>query len=170
MYFWNIQKLKKTLRASLVTEKQGLVYLVINTSLINLYISLIPWAPYPYKASNFWDFILSILGVITPIFGIIWAYQANRGNVGNDFLLRFTSLSCVLGFRFIAGSGIALIPLILFLYLLNIELPEENHWVDTITYTFIYILYYWRLATHMKDVAHEPKMSIPTIPTTDIAS
>jgi len=63
------------------------------------------------EEDNFWTYTTSVIGILIPILGTIYAYKKNGGENGKNFANKYFSISFVMGIRFLAY----LIPIMIIL-------------------------------------------------------
>lgn len=145
MYFWNIKKLKKDLKKGL-SQKQQFSYLIASTIILSL--TMTPWGE-----PGIWDVYLSLVISAITILGTVKMYVINGGSKGKDFLPRLISLGWVVSIRW---AVLVLLPLSILFSVLVVELlgvPEELGVIDISFIGLLYIVFYWMLGKHLKEVA-----------------
>jgi hypothetical protein len=151
MYFWNIESLKSDIRNNNLTEKDrfkyAFVYIVINAITIELMFYS------GYETSNILDTVNSILTVMFVFIGTIFAFRANGGSSGTDFLGRYFSIGFVITIRF----SVLLIPLMAtlmgyYFYAYDAEKEIISQPIDMIPLIIWSIALYWRFYKHISDV------------------
>jgi len=163
MYVIGIDSLKSDLREERVSQIDAFWYL-FATLFVPLLASYLG-ALLPSEALDFWGHVNHFLYLLIFSVGMFFAFQANGGATGKDFLLRFTALGWVLLIRFIP-----LLFVVAFLHVLLIgSLPViqeaaklgtevENMpttWRDIVPYAIWLLWYYVRVVKHVGDVARE---------------
>lgn len=152
MYFWSIGKLKDLLVRDELSEKNKFWYYIITASFFSALAMLTTL--FPLEASSKYDKIGSVFSFAIGIIGIISVYKMNGGKDGKEFLSRILSLNFILTIR-------CLIFLIGFFILFHIvndifvskELLENFLEVtENVFLTGFEIVFFWRLAIHMRDV------------------
>ncbi len=151
MYFWKIEKLKKDIQAKQLTEKDRFIYLFINILLIEFILVNVAdiGMLFEYSNSNIWDSVDSILSVLIVALGTLFAFKANGGTTGTDFLGKFFSVSFVVNIRFLV---ILLTILAIYFYTPYSFLENETTLLNIIPANIWYIALYWRIFKHIKDV------------------
>lgn len=152
MYFWNILQLKEDIRSGDFGEKDRFIYAFIYIALatIGMEVSGI----IPLEDRNIWDNVSVIGNILIPIIGTIFAYRANGGRNGRDFLGRFFSIGFVLFIRFL----VLLVPIIMTLFGYYIYAYAEEDKILTspidvaVIQTWLALLYI-RTCKHMADVS-----------------
>lgn len=151
MYFWKIDKLKEDIKKNRLLEKERFVYAVIYLTLSAIGTELMMFMP--VENPNFWDVLSSFSIVLIILFGTFYAYKANGGASGADFLGRYFSIAFVVGIRFL----LLLIPIILilvFYYLYAFPDDEDipTTALDILLFIAWYVLLFWRIGVHIADV------------------
>jgi uncharacterized membrane-anchored protein YitT (DUF2179 family) len=160
MYFWKIDKLKDHIKKGKLSEKDKFIYAFIYITITTIFVELISYLPVPFEQRNVWDVIDSISYVLIVIFGTLFAFRANGGSNGIDFLGKYFSISFVLGIRFLAL--LAPIAIMLFFYYLFAFGEEEiitSTPFDTLPFNILLGLLYWRTYIHISDVKNSVKPS-----------
>lgn len=145
MYFWNIEKLKETVKNGELSEKDKFIYFVIYVTLMVIGGS-------------------SGLPLLIAAVGLFCAYRANGGGTGADFFGRFFSIGVVIMIRLF----VVFIPIFLsvgaYLYYVYIKIRENdvNTWnVSLLITLFIalqggwFLLKYWLICKHIEDVCRK---------------
>ena len=147
MYFWKIESLKKDIKENKLTEKDKFIYLFISIILSTIGMELMTFMP--LESNNIWDFIESVSNIFIVALGTLFAFKANGGTTGTDFLGKYFSISLVISIRFWMILIAIFIGLILFdFYTLEIE----TTFLETTLYLLWFIAMYWRIFKHIKDV------------------
>ncbi|PJG60767.1 hypothetical protein [Aeromonas cavernicola] len=151
MYFWKIADLKNDIQSGFLSEKDKFIYLftMMLITLIGFELSFTT----PSKPNTTWQIIDSVSTVIMAAIGFYWAYRANGGAAGQDFIGKSISILFVLTIRFCA----LLIPVILCLmtYYISTTSGEEivtGTAVDTLPFIILQGLFYARFIKHIGDV------------------
>lgn len=151
MYFWKIEALKQDIKSNHFYEKDRFSYAFIFIALSVIGMEAMMYAP--IEDPNFWDTINSASNIVIPIVGTLWAFKANGGAKGVDFLGRFFSISFVVTIRFLS----LFIPMFLLLiaYYIN-AFPEDEAIVstpwDTIPFIIWFALLYFRICHHIAEL------------------
>jgi len=96
---------------------------------------------------------------VIPVVGIIWSYICNGGSSGESFTERFFSIWWVTAYRFIPGYLVATIWPVIILKLCSIDISPDVAMPTWILYSMVmilmslHVLFYLRIATHVKEVA-----------------
>ncbi|HCE3663691.1 TPA: hypothetical protein NG674_004759 [Vibrio parahaemolyticus] len=125
MYFLNIESLKRDIVAERLTEKDRFKY-----ALIYIVFSIIALEYFQQENSgklNLWLQVEAALNVIIVLLGTYFAYRANGGENGQDFLGRYFSISFVVSIRF----SVLLFPMIFVVLMYQSALGEESELVST---------------------------------------
>ena len=151
MYFWKIEKLKEEISQNKFDEKDRFSYAFIYIAMTAIFMEAMSYLP--VENPNIWDSVNTIGNIIITIIGTFYAYKANGGHQGTDFLGRFFSISFVVSIRFIA----LLIPMTFALTAYYIfTFPDEQEIVSTpldiIPLQIWFALLYARTCKHIKDV------------------
>ncbi|NAZ94490.1 hypothetical protein [Vibrio toranzoniae] len=98
MYFWNIESLKSDIVAERLAEKDRFKY-----ALIYIVFNIIAFEYFQEESVgevSLWLQVEAALNVIIVLVGTYFAYKANGGENGQDFLGRYFSISFVVSIRF----------------------------------------------------------------------
>ncbi len=152
MYFWKVESLKKDIVEGSFTDKELIPYVVVYAGLYALGIEATGYMP--YEDVNIWTYVLSILNVLIPIAGTIYAYQCNRGGNGENFASKYFSIGFVVGIRFL----VYLIPLMAVMIVYWVVMFGEQEelpttYVEVILFATWYALLYYKMAKHIGDTA-----------------
>ena len=152
MYFWRINTLKQLLIENGLSENSAFKYMLWYTGLAAVGIEIISYMP--LELVNNWDYLDSILAVIIPLIGTVFAYKLNGSDAGKDFLARYISISFVMVIRYV----LYLVPVIIVLtiyYISVLEVDEEIYTspVEIVVFSVWYIALYYSIAKHINDVA-----------------
>ncbi|WP_207534778.1 hypothetical protein [Desertivirga arenae] len=95
MTLFNLDKLENQLRKDQVTDRQAMIYLLIN----NLLYSLTIYFATGQKAKGwmFWTEILTV--ILSNGLGVYYSYVINKRGDNKDFFKRFQAIVFVLGLR-----------------------------------------------------------------------
>ena len=151
MYFWKIGSLKEEIKKRELKEKDRFLYTLIY--IILSAIGMEAMGLMPIDDGNVWDAINSISNIAVVTLGTIFAFKANGGSKGIDFLGRYFSISFVVAIRFV----VILIPMIIMLsayYSFAVTKdPDLNSTAyDTIPFLIWSAALYWRVCVHIADV------------------
>ncbi|MCP4261241.1 MAG: hypothetical protein GY938_18870 [Ketobacter sp.] len=151
MYFWKIEKLKEDIKTDNFRENDRFIYAFIYIGLGAIGMEAMMYMP--VENPNIWDTVNSIGNIIIPIVGTFFAYKANGGANGADFLGRFFSINFVVAIRFIA----LLIPMFIALFAYYMyAIPEDQDIVSTpadiIPFQVWFAFLYVRTCKHISDV------------------
>jgi hypothetical protein len=154
MYFWKVESLKKDIVDGSFTDKKLIPYVVLSVGIYALGNGVAGYLP--CEDVNIWNYILSILNVMIPIVGTIYAYKCNGGGNGKNFASKYISIGFVVGIRFL----VYLIPLMVLIAIYGAvvfgekeELPTT--YVEVILFSAWYSLLYYKTAKHISDTAKE---------------
>ena len=156
MYFWNIKALKKELVANTLTESQVFAYFLTMLALNVIVYESIPLFPNA-EETTVWDYAGYVGSVVFTVGGTLLAYRVNGGSAGKDFLTRYFPLMWVLTVRFLVFLlplfVVALIPM---LYFSGTEAADEDSATLSMYVVILgwacFLVFYYRLAVHMRDV------------------
>ncbi len=152
MYFWNVNKLKRDIKANMLSERDKFwylfVYLIAGAVAYELLLVVAPGTP-----PNLWDRIDVIANLLIFMMGTYWAYRANGAEKGTDFLGRFFSLGVVVMIRFCVW----LVPLFAllagyYMFMPLDKVPTATAPMDVIPFLLWYVLFYVRLVIHIRDL------------------
>ncbi len=151
MYFWNIESLKSDIKNNNLTEKERFKYAFVYIVVTAIAMELMFYSG--YATSNIWDIVNSVFTVMLVFIGTIFAFKANGGSSGNDFLGRYFSIGFVLTIRF----SLLLIPLMAalmgyYFYAYGAEEEIASQPIDMIPFIIWGIALYWRFYKHISDV------------------
>lgn len=161
MYLWDIKSLKKKLVARSLTEAQVFAYFfaVLTLDTLVYQLSTVFSGPEP---AEIWDYVDYAVSVIFTIGGTLVVYQANGGSSGRQFLLRYFPLMWVLTIRFLVWMIPILIVAGLLMFGFSDSLfdteAEEADFLPVTRAVLVaswvwFLVFYYRLAVHMRDVA-----------------
>ena len=161
MYLWNIKALKKNLSTQALTEAQTFWYFFAVLTLETLFYNMTSLFPRD-EPLEVWDYVEYLGAVIFTIGGTYVVYRANGGASGRQFLSRYFPLMWVLTIRFLAWMipiliGVGLLMFGIAMILLDAE-SEDPDFSSISRYMLIaswvwFLVFYYRLAVHMRDVA-----------------
>lgn len=151
MYFWKIEKLKEDIREGTLSEKDRFSYMFLSSIITVLLMVLLRYTP--IEQPNIWDVIDSTLYVLMSIIGMLFAYRANGGSNGTDFLGKYFSISFVLMIRLFILF--LLIAIVLFFY--HLFTFDEDEIITTTLFEIVLAslwtaIFYYRLYVHISDV------------------
>ncbi len=151
MYFWNIEKLKADIRVDQLTEKDRFIYALIYFVLAAVLTEVMMLIP--LENGNVWDLINSTANVLIVTLGTVYAFKANGSSNGVDFLGKYFSIGFVVSIRFLVYA----VPLLVVLfvhYFFAFGKQEEipTNYIDVIPYLTWYVILYWRIYVHIKQV------------------
>lgn len=161
MYLWDIKALKKKLVARSLTEAQVFAYFfaVLTLDTLVYQLSAIFSGPEP---AEIWDYVEYAVTVIFTVGGTLVVYVANGGASGRQFLPRYFPLMWVLTIRFLVwmipiliGVGILMFGIAKVLLDAEVEDPDFTSIsrVLLVASWAWFLVFYYRLAVHMRDVA-----------------
>lgn len=151
MYFWKIEKLKEDIKNDELVEKDKFIYALIYIVLCEVVLYTMAWIP--IEDGNVWDVIDTVINVLIVLVGTIYAYKANGGGAGSDFLGRYFSIGFVVAVRFL----VLLIPIMSALALYYFYVLTEDEVIATTAIDVVPIIVwhaalYWRVCKHISDV------------------
>ncbi len=117
MYFVSLKKLEADLKIGL-TEKENAKYLLGNMFLWALMIFVYEFAWIDTSLYNYYNYIISFIYLIFPIFIIVYTFSLNWWEKWNNFLSRFSSIYFVAWIRIILLAILLIIPVIILDYIL----------------------------------------------------
>jgi len=152
MYFWKIESLKNDIHNGSFTDKQLIPYVVLYAGLYAAAIEIT--GHLPYENVNIWTYVMSMLNILIPIAGTIYAYKMNGGGNGSNFASKYFSIGFVVGIRFL----VYLIPMIVLMaaYWIYAFGDQENlptTFVEVFIFSSWFALLYIRMAKHIGDTA-----------------
>lgn len=161
MYIWNIKALKKELAANTLTESQVFAYFLTLLTLDTLVYQLAPLLP-GTGDTTVWDYVGYAGSVAFTVGGALVAYRMNGGSAGRGFLARYFPLMWVLSVRFLVFLlpvlVVAMIPMFFFSgAFFGADVAGEDFaalsmYVVMLSWVF-FLVFYYRLAVHLRDVA-----------------
>jgi len=147
MYFWNIDKLKKDLIQKPLSEKEQFKYLLAMAIFVG-------FGMIPFIEINMWDVYSALVAGITTIIGTYYLYKLNGGPNGKYILQRLLSLGWVMFIRWIV---LIMFPVMLLLFfgleIFSTGVPDETSVYDFVGSNLTYIIYFWLLGKHIKEVS-----------------
>ena len=161
MYFWNIKALKKELVANALTESQVFAYFLAVLTLETVTFQLTTLFPGTEDA-DVWDYVGYVGSVVFTVGGTLVAYRQNGGSAGRGFLARYFPLLWVLTVRFLVFLlpflVLAMIPMVYFSEaLFGTDAEGEDFAALSMVVVMLswvwFLVFYYRLAIHVRDVA-----------------
>jgi hypothetical protein len=164
MYIWNIKALKKELAANALTESQVFAYFLAVLTLETVTYQLATLFPGTGN-TDIWDYVGYVGSVVFTVGGTLVAYRQNGGSAGRGFLVRYFPLLWVLTVRFLVlllPVFVAIIFLMFFMFhgfkaLFGAGAADEDFTAFSMYGVMVswawYLIFYYRLAVHMRDVA-----------------
>jgi hypothetical protein len=157
MYWWNIRGLKAILTQGPLPGPVALRYAIANAVILVL-MSL------PSDALvNSWYLLTIVNGVACAVLGTYYCYRVNGGANGAHFLDRYFSLGFVVMIRLTPLLVAVAASLVFMSLLLTAQLPRRaseegmTPWHAVLGVGFP-VLFYWRLAAHIRSVAARDPM------------
>lgn len=165
MYFVSIEKLKNDIVEGKLTEKDKFLYVllfVIIQYLVYEILTLLAFFPLIFGEDmvsklkpNIWDMLLSLGWFVVPVAGTIFAFRANKGNAGTDFVGRYFSISFVVGVRLF----LPVFFITMFVHIFAGALKPDETDIPTSPLTMVPELLlisfvFWRICKHIGDVAN----------------
>jgi len=150
MYFWKIDRLKEDIKNGELVEKDKFIYALIYIVLCEVALYTMAWIP--IEDGNVWDVIDTVVNVLIVLVGTIYAYKANGGNTGSDFLGRFFSIGFVVSVRFFVLLIPIMVVLVLYYYVLTEDELIATTAIDVVPFIVWYAALYWRICKHIGDV------------------
>ena len=165
MYFWNIKKLKSTLIDNELSQINSLKYLLISISprlLSHLNLS----SSFDQVLNNWY---ISMIFIISILLELLFAFKANNGKSGKDFLGRYLSIRTVMQIRYfcflyLISILILIIPAIETAYeygsdinISEILLKIKPYYIYLISYLSMFtmiIILPIKTVLHIRDISH----------------
>ena len=145
MYFWRIEKLKKSLSEKKPSQKEIFFY-YLGLSIFTVFFINLPLIP---SYSNiFYRWIEWGSMILVSLITIIGSYFANGGGKGIDFLERFISIYFVIKIRY--WVFLFFLGFIISLFSLGILSTERD---SLIIHLLSYSLMTYKTITHIKEVS-----------------
>ena len=157
MYFWNINALKEDIKQGDFTDKQVISYIVLSLFLYSIGLEFVYRFPIEESSYNLWDGIDSILSIVVPIAGTLYAYRMNGGAAGKDFANKYFSIGFVLGVRFLVYLVIMMIVLGIYWSIETQDEEVQTTVVDIAVFYLWYILYFYQLGKHISETNTDMK-------------
>jgi hypothetical protein len=151
MHIWKIDKLKEEIKKGELKEKDRFLYALIY--IILGAVGMEAMGLMPIDNGNVWDAINSISNIVVVTLGTIFAFKANGGSKGLDFLGRYFSISFVVAIRFLVILIPVLIVLLAYYSFAITKDPDLSSTAyDTIPFLIWSAALYWRVCVHIADV------------------
>jgi len=158
VYVWNINALKKHLVEEGLSEAHTFYYILLFVGLSSVATEFVAYVP--TENPNRWNYIDTALSILISIAGTVYAFRANRGAMGKNFAAKYFSIGFVVFIRFL----VYLIPLgfVMFAYytiayaMAGAESTSEldaTSGFEVLLFSAWYMLYYMRVAKHIRDTA-----------------
>jgi len=110
MYFWSVEKLKRSLSKNPLSQKDTFKYLLYF--FFFWAIELVLRSPGgEYFPSTFPLFFHKSIYIVTFLVEILMSYKINGGKNGNDFLARYCSIKLLTTIRMFIFSALVFLPL-----------------------------------------------------------
>jgi len=153
MYFWKIESLKSDINNKKLDEKASFPYILITIALYIFFAEVMAYIP-SEEEDNLWTYTTSVIGILMPILGTIYAYKKNGGENGKSFANKSFSISFVMGIRFL----VYLIPIMIILIGYWEYRYGEQELIsvtpfEVILHALWYGLLYYKIAKHISDVS-----------------
>lgn len=149
MYIWRIDRLKRELALSVRRDSATVPYIIAYLVLLAFCTELARLVEEPLDT---WRAVNALLVMTSAGAGTYVVYRANGGRDGRDFPNRFFPLSFVFGVRFFVAAGSALPAMHVWWEALGLRV-EEVRWFGTLVLLVLVLIYYGRLAAHVRHVA-----------------
>ena len=151
MYFWNIDALKDEIKRGDFGDEKAIAYIVISLILYSILFELVYLFPVT-EERNTWDYVESVLSIVVPMMGILYAYQKNGGAKGKDFANKYFSIGFVVGVRFMVYStGLMIVLFFYWNYVFSEDEEIPTTFVEVALYSIWYTVFYYRIAKHVED-------------------
>lgn len=147
MHIWRIEQLKDEIRERGMADDDVISYFVASMGLLGAAGALPLVLPGP------WNWVQVGWNVLLGFAGTFYLYQANRGRMGQLFLQRFFALGWVIGIRWLLACGLIFGPLVAG-FLLVQGAPVLPPWVYGLSWAGATVVFYWRIAVHLRDLSH----------------
>jgi hypothetical protein len=159
MYFWNTAALAKKLRLRSLSQSEKMKYFVASSACYVLFFEI---NGYLNESPDFWPILRSAVTVMTTIIGIIFCYRANSEGDGQEFIDRFICLSWPIAIKVVVGMSLAYIAYLgggTAIWGDRFErFNESTTYVDMAFSLFFEVVFYWRVAYHLRWVARPPEI------------
>lgn len=146
MYFWKTDNLVAELKEGSVSEENFKNY-YLGTSILTLvsfYLALLE------SPTNLSAMAIEAIGSIgATIFGLKYAFNANGGNSGTQFINKALSISFPLLIK-VTVVGFILGVVLVFFEELGVK-SLQIEWMLSLSIIFIQIVFFWRLSVHIKN-------------------
>jgi hypothetical protein len=155
MYFWNLTKLKNELRGGPLGQRAARSYLF---ALIIVYYAafMMERSSPPPPAMTATDWESTLIAFVSCILGIVFAYRANGGEGGIDFMGRYVALGWVIWMRLAAvvTIGCLVAAVVLTIAVKSAEVRHEYiQFLGLLLVMGISLFYPLWLVTSIRDVA-----------------
>ncbi|CZF82796.1 hypothetical protein GCE9029_03446 [Grimontia celer] len=151
MYFWNIEALKSNIKQGGFSEKDRFSYVLIYIVLGLFGMSF--GAYFPMESPNLWDKIDDFGLLVITVVGTFFAYKANGGDKGTDFLGRYFSINFVVTLRLLPWLIPMLVGLgVYYFYAFPIEEEIVTTPFEVILFQVWFALLYFRMCKHIGDL------------------
>ncbi len=154
MTLWNINKLVSKLQARTLSEFEVFQYFMLPLLFVIIFGLFAMITNLILIEVTIFDFITSLIIFI----GTTICYSRNKGNDNQDFVVRITCLSVVLGVRFfviIFSVFIVLLPIgIFFIGSFNFLNDLLSDVIFSVLTMFFYSVFYWRLHRYIHFVSN----------------
>ena len=146
MYFWKTHLIVDALKKSSIEPNALKNYYLASTLLYSASFYLTLLAP----PTNLAALAIEAIGTLTiTFFGLNAVFKANGGSNGIGFLEKIVSISFPLFIKvFVSGIGLGI--LLEILKTLGFS-KLQIEWLTSISVIFIQVVFFWRLAFHMKN-------------------
>ncbi len=149
MYFWRVGNLKQELSTEPLPSRESIKYILAVLASYTLVLN-----PSVYTAEEVespWQWLLTVVNLATLGVGTALAYRCNGGQDGVDFASRLFALGWVVGIR----VATLMIPVAV-IVLAVLKFP----WGDLSLLIGISLVFYWRLAIHMRSLTYDKPANI----------
>lgn len=108
-----------------------------------------------------WETAEAVSFALIAGLGTVYVYWRNGGAHGHHFLQRYLAISWVVALRWFVWSTPPLLIVSSVSQMSGVE-PGTRKVYDTVLLIAVYAATYWRIASHVRDVARATALSAPT--------
>ena len=157
MYLWQIHKLKTELKAGPMSPSRLLPYMIA----LGILLALAAYSPWllDVPPANQWDYANLAVAILSLVVGLMAAFRANKGSAGQDFGPRVLSIGWVLGWRLLPALSVIVFVTMLLDPVQRNDANAPTTAVGFMSLSLYQLVFYWRLTSHVGDVARSTSLS-----------
>lgn len=160
MYFWNTNALARQLKSRTLAQSEKLKYLLATITLYALSLEILPIISSPRSSLGI---IQSITSVTLAFVGTLLCYKVNSRGDNQEFIDRYICLGWPLTVKiFLLCLAIYVVYIVIGVAIKGEDFEkslDSPSVFDLIFTALIAIIFYWRLATHLRWVSSEVGMT-----------